>query len=67
MKKTIHIKGMMCGHCTAHVTKALEALGVKAEVSLDNGGYAVVEGALPDDAALTKAVVDAGYEVTGIE
>jgi len=67
MKKTIHIKGMMCGHCTAHVTKALEALGVKAEVSLDNGGYAVVEGALPDDAALTKTVVDAGYEVTGIE
>jgi Cu2+-exporting ATPase len=67
MKKTIHIKGMMCAHCVAHVTKALEALGVRAEVSLDNGGYAVVEGAALDDAALTRAVADAGYEVTGIE
>ena len=67
MKKTIHINGMMCAHCVAHVTKALQALGDKAEVSLENGGYAVVEGPVLDDAALTKAVADAGYEVAGIE
>ena len=66
MKKTIHVKGMMCAHCVAHVTKALEALGVTAQVSLEQG-TAVVSGTLPDDAALTKAVTDAGYEVTGIE
>ena len=26
MSKTIHIEGMMCGHCEATVKKALEAL-----------------------------------------
>ena len=26
MKKTLHIEGMMCGHCEARVKKALEAL-----------------------------------------
>ena len=26
MEKTMKIEGMMCGHCEAHVKKALEAL-----------------------------------------
>lgn len=65
MNKTIHIEGMMCAHCVAHVQKALDALGVKAEVSLENK-CAIVQGAA-DDAALKKAVEDAGYTVTGIE
>ena len=65
--KTIHIEGMMCQHCVAHVKSALEAIpGTSAEVNLENGTAKVSGGAL-DDAALTKAVVDAGYKVTGIE
>ena len=63
----LKIEGMMCGHCTAHVTKALEELGTKAEVTL-NPGQAVVEA--PEsvsDAALKKAVEDAGYKVTAVE
>ena len=63
----LKIEGMMCGHCTAHVTKALEELGAKAEVTL-NPGQAVVEA--PEsvsDAALKKAVEDAGYKVTAVE
>ena len=49
------------------MTKALEELGTKAEVTL-NPGQAVVEA--PEsvsDAALKKAVEDAGYKVTAVE
>lgn len=69
MTKTIKINGMMCSHCTGRVSDALNAIdGVKAEVSLDNGGQAIVEAAEGvTDEMLTKAVTDAGYEVTGIE
>ena len=68
MKKTIKIEGMMCSHCTGRVDKALNALdGVTATVSLeDKAAYVTVDGAVTDE-ELKKAVVDAGYEVTGIE
>ena len=68
MKKTIKIEGMMCSHCTGRVDKALNALdGVTATVSLeDKAAYVTVGGAVTDE-ELKKAVVDAGYEVTGIE
>ena len=69
MTKTIKINGMMCSHCTGRVGEVLNAIdGVSAEVSLDNGGQAVVTLAkdMSDD-VLKKAVVDAGYEVVGIE
>lgn len=68
MKKTVKVEGMMCGHCVAHVKKALEAIeGVSAEVSLDDKAAYVTAAAEVSDDILTKAVVDAGYEVTGIE
>ncbi len=36
MKRTFHVEGMMCGHCRAHVEKALNSIeGVQAEVTLD--------------------------------
>ena len=63
--KTIHIEGMMCAHCVAHVKKALEPLDPKVEVSLADKS-ATVRADL-DDATLTKVVVDAGYEVVGID
>ncbi len=67
MKKTVKIEGMMCQHCVKAATKALEAVeGVTGvAVSLEEK-QAVVEGTASDE-ALTAAVVDAGYEVTGIE
>ena len=68
MKKTIRVEGMMCMHCVAHVKKALEELpGVTAEVDLDGGRAVVRAEQLPDDAALTSAVTEAGYKVAGIE
>ncbi len=64
---TINIKGMMCMHCVSHVDKALNAIdGVKATVSLENNNAVVELSKDVDDATLTKAVEDAGYEVTGI-
>ena len=69
MTKTIKINGMMCSHCTGRVGEVLNAIdGVSAEVSLDNGGQAIVTLAKDvSDDVLKKAVVDAGYEVVGIE
>ncbi len=65
---TMKIEGMMCPHCQAAVTKALNGIeGVKAEVNLEKK-EAYVEA--PDSVSkedLTKAVVDAGYEVVSVE
>lgn len=69
MTKTIKINGMMCAHCTGRVSDALNAIdGVQAQVSLDNGGQAVVTLSkdVTDD-VLKNTVMEAGYEVTGIE
>lgn len=68
MTKTIKINGMMCAHCTGRVSQALNALdGVTAEVTLDNGGQAVVtlENSVSDE-TLTKTITDAGYEVVSV-
>lgn len=69
MKKTIKIEGMMCGHCSGRVKKALEAMaGVEAaEVSHETGAAEVTLSGDVSDEALIKAVTDAGYKVTGIE
>ena len=66
MEKKVMIEGMMCQHCVAHVTKALNALpGVTAVVDLDSKS-AVVTGNVSDD-AIRAAVEEAGYEVTSIQ
>ena len=69
MKKTLHIEGMMCGHCEARVKKALEALPAvdEAVVSHEAGTAIVTLNAEVSDADLKKAVEDQDYKVTGIE
>ena len=68
MEKTLKIEGMMCPHCEARVKGALEALeGVSAAVVSHERGTAVVTLTAPvEDAALKKAVEDAGYPVTDL-
>ena len=68
MTKTLKIEGMMCNHCVMHVTKALEGVsGVeKAEVNLKKKTAVVTLGTEVDDAVLTAAVKEAGYEVKEI-
>ena len=67
MVKTISIEGMHCEHCVKAVNDALAAVaGVdKVAVSLANNN-AVVEGAELDNAALTEAIEDIGFDVAGI-
>lgn len=68
MTKVISIEGMMCNHCTGTVQKALEAVeGVKAvTMSLEQKNATVELASDVADEVLTKAVVDAGYEVKGV-
>ena len=67
MKKTMKIEGMMCGHCTGRVDKALNALeGVEATVSLeDKAAYVTLTGDVSDE-VLKKTVEDEGYQVLEI-
>ena len=69
MKKTLHIEGMMCGHCEARVRKALLALpGVETAVASSAEGTAVVGLSAKVSAADLQAAVEAqDYTVTGIE
>ncbi len=67
-KMKIIIEGMMCNHCTNFVKKTLNAIeGVSAEVSLeDKAAYVTLTQEVSKE-TLTAAIVDAGYEVIGIE
>ena len=69
MKKTLHVEGMMCGHCEARVKKALEALPEVSEavVSHTDGTAIVTLSAEVSNETLKKAVEDQDYQVTGIE
>jgi len=69
MTKTMHIEGIMCGHCEARVKKALEALEAVelAEVS-HTAGTAIVtlKSAVADD-VLKNAVEAQDYKVISIQ
>lgn len=65
---TMKIEGMMCPHCQAAVTKALNGIeGVKAEVDLEKKEAYVEAADSVSKEELIKAVVDAGYEVVSVE
>lgn len=68
MKQTLKIEGMMCGHCQAHVTKALNAMeGVEAVVDY-KAGTAVVTTDRQISPEEYKAVIEeAGYTFVGLE
>lgn len=71
MEKKISINGMMCEHCEMHVKKALEALDfVQSAATSHKAKNAVVTlkaGASLDQAAVKKAVEEAGYEFVAVE
>ncbi len=69
MEKTLKIEGMMCGHCEAHVKKALEALeGVsQANVSHEAGTAVITLTADISEDVLKQTVADQGYQVTEIQ
>lgn len=69
MKKVLHVEGMMCAHCKAHVEKALSAVpGVtKAVADLESKTATVTLAADVADDLLSAAVAEAGYTVTGVD
>ncbi|MDD3212492.1 MAG: copper ion binding protein [Eubacteriales bacterium] len=68
MEKKIAIEGMSCNHCKMHVEQALgEVPGVRsAVVDLKAKNATVQADESVTNEALTQAVTEAGYEVTGI-
>ena len=69
MEKTMKIEGMMCGHCEAHVKKALEAIPqVDEAVASHVAGTAVVKlNAEVDNEVLKNAVEAQDYKVVSVE
>lgn len=62
------IEGMMCAHCAATVTKALESIdGVKAKIDLKKKQAVVTLRSEVSDELLTKAVTEAGFQVVSVE
>ena len=68
MEKTLEIKGMMCGHCSARVKKCLEALPQveEADVSYEAGTAVVKLNGEVADEVLKSTVEAQDYEVTAI-
>ena len=67
-QRVMHIQGMMCAHCQATVTHALEAIeSVHAQVSWENGTAIVTVPACVTDEQLRQAVEAEDYTVTDIE
>ena len=69
MEKTLHIEGMMCGHCEKRVKKALENVdGVAvANVSHTAGTAVVTLNKEVSNETLKKAVEDQDYSVIKID
>jgi len=66
-EKTLQIKGMSCGHCSARVEKVLNAIdGVEATVDLESNSAKVTLTKEVSDETLKTAVDGIGYEVVGV-
>ncbi|HJV78808.1 MAG TPA: cation transporter [Paludibacter sp.] len=66
-EKTLQIKGMSCGHCSARVEKVLNAIdGVEAKVDLETGTAQLTLTKEVSDETLKTAVDNIGYEVVGV-
>ena len=64
----IKVNGMMCGHCEAHVKKALEAIeGIDSVIASHEENMVTISNSKDIDEAVIKAAVEeAGYEYAGI-
>ena len=67
LEKTMVIKGMSCGHCSARVEKVLNAIdGVEATVDLENNSATVKLSADVSNEVLKNAVDGIGYTVVEV-
>ena len=69
MIKILKIEGMMCGHCSSHVEKALRGLDGVSEVvvSLEEKTAKVTMDKEISDEVFKKLISEEGYEVVSVE
>ena len=63
----ITVAGMTCGHCVSAVQGEIGKLAgvTSVQVDLSTGAVQITADPMPDRAALSTAVDEAGYELTG--
>jgi copper chaperone len=63
----ITVAGMTCGHCVSAVQGEIGKLAgvTSVQVDLSTGAVRITADPMPDQAALSTAVDEAGYELTG--
>ena len=68
IRTRVGVEGMMCPNCEAHVRDAVKATCKVKEVIADRtkNEAAILSKSPLDEAALRKAIEDAGYRVTGV-
>jgi len=67
IEKTLQIKGMSCGHCSARVEKVLNSIdGVEAKVDLETNSAKLSLSKEVSYETLKSSVDNIGYEVIGI-
>ncbi|WP_417840389.1 heavy-metal-associated domain-containing protein [Terasakiella sp.] len=65
MTNTYIVDGMTCGHCAQAVTNALKSLNDTADIQVDLEKKTVTVSGIDDDAAISEAVEDAGFDFKG--
>ncbi len=65
MSATYSVLGMTCQGCANSVTNAIKAAQPGAEVSIDLEAKQVTVEGCDDEAAIARAVDDAGFEFAG--
>ncbi len=63
MSIKIEVDGIHCGSCANRITKAVQALGPGARVSVNIEAGTVEVDAAIDRAAIVRAIEDAGYSL----
>lgn len=69
MMKILKIEGMMCGHCSSHVEKALRGLDGVSEVvvSLEEKTAKVIMDKEISNEVFKNLISEEGYEVVSVE
>ncbi|WP_169799116.1 heavy-metal-associated domain-containing protein [Kibdelosporangium phytohabitans] len=67
MQAVYVVKGMTCGHCASSVTEEVSQIPAVRDVRVDlaTGHVTVSSESVLDTVDVTRAVSEAGYELTG--
>ncbi len=66
MTTTYKVDGMTCQGCANSVTNAIKAVAPNSEITVDLDAKQITVDGMNDEAAVAKAVDDAGFEFGGV-